>query len=348
MPRPAPAALRRASAAVASSASPCSCRTPPKGPTSATAAAATAAAPHASSSASAPYSTVASTSAAPAASPPPPPPPVLDFLVAGFGFFSRALPPLVSSTAPPPPPASAPTRSSTHSDPARPPPPPPAPPHPRHPFAAPPPPPPLPQPHAFDVRSWRPLLVASSSPAASASARTPGAPLRRSAIPLPAACVCGRIRHSCLRCRGKTTSAVQDVTMEAGAVSPEGGAPVQEDKGTPAREGKGKEVVRKPRAEGVLKDARIARDVRRTNSSSGDGAFPCLSGALPSPTPRLTPSRARSTSRTPLLAPAGPPRRARAPLPPARPRHRTHPRAPPAAQTALVALPTHEADPLRP
>ncbi|KPV78660.1 uncharacterized protein RHOBADRAFT_51102 [Rhodotorula graminis WP1] len=124
MPRPAPAALRRASSAVASSAAaPCTCRPPPRPAAAPTA-------PPSSPSSSAPYSTAATTSTATLSGAAVPP--VLDFLAPGFGFFSRALPPVLSSSAPPPSraPTAAPgtSRAESHR---------PAPPHHRHSFARP-------------------------------------------------------------------------------------------------------------------------------------------------------------------------------------------------------------------
>ncbi|GAA6052312.1 hypothetical protein JCM3770_007245 [Rhodotorula araucariae] len=147
--------------------------------------------------------------------------PVLECLAPGFGFFSRALPPIVS-----PAPAPAPTAS-------------PAPASSRAPFAAPPPPPPLPQNHAFDVRAWRPF---PSAPAG----------LRRSAIPLLAACVCGRMRQSCLRCRGKSTASAGP-SLRVGARRRVG-----EDERAETRDDdddKGKDVH-----EGELGERRLVRD----------------------------------------------------------------------------------------
>ncbi|GAA5890170.1 hypothetical protein JCM8208_002723 [Rhodotorula glutinis] len=250
MPRPAPAALRRASSAVAANAAaPCTCRPPPRP-------AAAPAAPPASPSTSAPYSTAATTSAASASSAAVPP--VLDFLAPGFGFFSRALPPLVSSSAAPPHSAPVPAPAPSRPESPRP-----SPPYHRHSFAAPPPPPPSPQPHAFDVRSWRPLSASSSA----AATGIPGAPLRRSAIPLPAACVCGRVRQSCLRCRGKSTSAVRRSGMDE---MPPTLMVREEDEelGAGQHEGKGKEVEREPpRSGGPSEGATPPPDAPTTPSS---------------------------------------------------------------------------------
>ncbi|GAA5926945.1 hypothetical protein JCM3775_007086 [Rhodotorula graminis] len=238
-------------------------------------------APPSSPSSSAPYSTAATTSTATLSGAAVPP--VLDFLAPGFGFFSRALPPVVSSSAPPPPraPTAAPAtpRAESHR---------PAPPHHRHSFAAPPPPPPSPQPHAFDVRSWRPL-----STSASAATGTPGAPLRRSAIPLPAACVCGRVRQSCLRCRGKSTSAVRRSTVDEGPSVLLSRVEDEELVAVP-REGKGKEVEREPRQAGGSSEGR---------SGSGGLAGKEDPTTTTSPSPPVTPSsRLRS-----LLAQHAPP-----------------------------------------
>ncbi|GAA5842327.1 hypothetical protein JCM9279_005346 [Rhodotorula babjevae] len=262
MPRPAQAAMRRASSAVASTtAAPCTCRPPPRP-------AVAPAVPPASSSTSAPYSTAATSSAATASTGVVPP--VLDFLAPGFGFFSRALPPLVSSSAPPPPPAPAPAPAPSRPESHRP-----APPPHRHPFAAPPPPPPSPQPHAFDVRSWRPLAASSS-----AVTGVPGAPLRRTAIPLPAACVCGRVRQSCLRCRAKSTSAVRRSRLEEGSMVLVGRAD-EEELGLGQHEGKGKEVEREPRWAGGSSEGKNEPGRRDDKSSS--------STSLP-PDPPTTPS----------------------------------------------------------
>ncbi|BGP12946.1 hypothetical protein JCM10213v2_000863 [Rhodosporidiobolus nylandii] len=119
---------------------------------------------------SASYATAASTQRPPQA------PPVLDFLYprGGFGFFSRSLPPIVPPASPSPS------------------------------FAAPPPPPPRPQSEAFDVRSWRPSSLPSSTfESSSTSASLLGWPPsagRRATLAAQGLqvgggrCVCGRVR----------------------------------------------------------------------------------------------------------------------------------------------------------
>jgi len=125
-----------------------------------------------------PHSQSFTTSCSPSASPststsPSPqaqsPPPVLDFLYPGFGFFSRSLPPQVSSSPGPPPSV------------------------------------PLPVTNLFDVHNWRPSTSTSETRTSSSSSHS-GLFASSSVWRLGVGkCVCGRIRESCLRCRGKST-----------------------------------------------------------------------------------------------------------------------------------------------
>ncbi|GAA5862810.1 hypothetical protein JCM8547_006554 [Rhodosporidiobolus lusitaniae] len=175
-----------------SSSSSCSCRPPAPAPSAAPSSVST---PRANAYATSSAHSAATSSAAPLPSPAGGPP--LDFLYPSFGFFSRALPPAVSPgsyspsprprngcfASPPPPPSPSPASSPSS-------------------FLSAPPPPPRPQTGAFDVRSWR-----ASEGLAAVGLHPP----RRTALAggaVSARCVCGRVKMGCLRCRGKSTSAV--------------------------------------------------------------------------------------------------------------------------------------------
>ncbi|GAA6046620.1 hypothetical protein NBRC10513_001487 [Rhodotorula toruloides] len=151
----------------------------------------------------APYSTALDLASTGQARPPmAPPPPYLFRHPGGFGFFSRSLPKKPPSPAIPPLQLDTPSFWVLHSTPQ-------FQPDWRHSsFAAPPPPPPKPQLEPFDVRSWRPSSQSYAPPLLPSRATIAAGGLRRSMARIGGGkCVCGRVRHSCLRCRASSTSA---------------------------------------------------------------------------------------------------------------------------------------------
>ncbi|GAA5955216.1 hypothetical protein JCM3765_003247 [Sporobolomyces pararoseus] len=129
-------------------------------------------------------------------------PPVLDFLYPGFGFFSRSLPPVANSTS-----SSSNTASTTSAN------------------AISGPPPPIPYPLTnhdspnYRSQEGKKLLRSSATPSSTTTVLgyRPGTSTRRPSVTIgqgiTSSCICGRIKQSCLRCRGKSTSSSAAATM---------------------------------------------------------------------------------------------------------------------------------------
>ncbi|GAA5984187.1 hypothetical protein JCM5350_005445 [Sporobolomyces pararoseus] len=146
-----------------------------------------------------PYSQPFTTSSAQAATTTPAPsdpsrPPVLDFLYPGFGFFSRSLPPIVNPSS-----SSSNSASTTSSN------------------VVPGPPPPIPYPLSnhdspnYRSQEGKKLLLSSARPSSTTtlfgyrsttSTRRPSVPIGQG---ISTSCICGRMKQTCLRCRGKST-----------------------------------------------------------------------------------------------------------------------------------------------
>ncbi|GAA5896823.1 uncharacterized protein JCM6883_007018 [Sporobolomyces salmoneus] len=214
-------------------------------------------------------------------------PPVLDFLYPGFGFFSRCLPPLVTPTASsssasspiPGPSPPLPVADSTHDSPN------------------------------YRSNEGRKILLSSTASSAGGLFGTQASWRQTVRV---GTCVCGRVRETCLRCRGKSTSSVSRVIPVESTTS------MRSDE-----KGKAKETQPEPNAspQSSLSSNSTSSQTSSTSPASTSTApslnplsefrtfFSSLDSSLPSSRTSSSSSTLPIPSASPRLSSLSPPRR---------------------------------------